>query len=124
MHACTCMYGHTLCPSHTLVRLASCHTCVYAHTPLLPRLRPPLRLSRPLPRLLCHRPTGAPMHSRTFTHTCAAQPTASLPSPYPRYARPPRPAQTCSHPRHALSLDKYVQTYVHSPSFARPPSLL
>src|SRR5882724_11808487 len=124
MHACTCMYAHTLCPSHTLVHLASCQTCVYAHTPLLPRFRPPLRRSRPPPRLLCHRPTRAPMHSRTFTHTCAAQPTASHPPlhtlathPHPV---PPRPSPTLAMPSPSTNMCK--RTCIHHLWHALPPS--
>src|SRR5882724_7462361 len=120
------------------------HMYVRPHTLSLPHPRPPRLVSDM--RVRTHTltatfpsapPTVPPTASPTLpssypcshalphirAHLCG--PAHSLtPSPYPRYARPPRPAQTCSHPRHALSLDKYVQTYVHSPSFARPPSLL
>jgi len=140
MHTCTHAHVCTptpLCPSHTLVRLASCHTCVYACTPELPRLRPPLRRSGPLPRLLafvllCLRPTlpssypctHALSHIDTRPHGPAHSPTAS---PFPRDARPPRPPRL-SPPRHALSLDKYVQApvpHAHVRAFTifRTPSL-
>src|SRR5882724_1336614 len=112
MHRCT--HAHVCTPTHSVPPIPSSasprvtHACTHAHPNCHVPVRP-LRRSRPLPRLLCLLPTRAPVHSRTLTHVRTVQPTASPASPCPRDTHPPRPAQTCSHPRHALSLDKYVQ---------------
>ena len=91
---------------------------------------PPIPSSA-LPRVThacTHTHTRTAMHSHKLTHIHMVHPTASPTSHCPCDARPPCPDQTCSHPCHALSLDKYVQApvphaHVHAFTIFFRPSL-